>query len=93
MIVGAIGGASYKELIDDYMKTYDNYYSITINTSSEKYDLIEKTNIDAMILYIAEETDITKLKDSDMEIIVTNYLIKNGMTKEQIELLKNKILQ
>ena len=93
MVVGAIGGASYDELISDYMKTYENYYSITIYTSNEKYDLIEKANIDAMIQYIAEETDTSKLKDADMSEIATKYLIKNGMSEEQIKLLKNKLIE
>lgn len=35
----------------------------------------------------------SKLKDADMSEIATKYLIKNGMSEEQIKLLKNKLIE
>ena len=92
MVVGAIGGATYDELIADYMKTYDNYYGITLESSKEKYELIKQSNIDDMLLFMAKSEDLESLKNANMEEIATNYLIRIGMEKEQIDLLKSKIV-
>lgn len=91
MIIGAIAGASYDELINDYMKSYDNYYGITMDGSREKYDLIKISNIDDMILYMTGLNDINKAKEADLSELATNYLIKLGMSRDEIDLLKSKI--
>lgn len=92
MVIGALGGATYNELVDDYMKTYDNYYKIKENNSKEKYELIKKANIDDMILYITGENSIPNLKDANISELATNYLIKIGMDENQIKVLKSKII-
>ena len=91
MIVGALAGATYDELIDDYMKTYDEYYGITIEKSREKYNLIKNTYIDEMLLFMTGLDDINKVKEADLSKLAIDYLIKLGMKSDNIELLINKI--
>ena len=54
MILEALAGATYEEIVDDYMVTYDNYYGITKESSPDQYETIKENNIDAMIKYVAE---------------------------------------
>ncbi len=41
MVIEALCGASYEELVEDYFITYHNYYGIEKGTS--KYDLIKRS--------------------------------------------------
>lgn len=39
-LLEALAGASYEEILEDYMATYDNYYGITQDSHPEKYEAI-----------------------------------------------------
>ena len=92
MVVDALGGATLNEIINDYMKTYDNYYRINDINDQEKYNLIKKANIDAMIKYMTEEKNMENLKTSDLSELAEKYLIRIGMNQENINKLKVKII-
>ncbi len=88
MLVEALAGADYREIADDYMVTYDNYYGITAESEPDKYKTILEKNLDAMIRSIVgdESVDITT---ADLSVYAKNYLTKAGMSEEEIaEFLK-----
>ncbi len=93
MVVEGLAGASYDEIINDYMKTYENYYDITTEKDSEKYELIKKMNIDDMLLYVTGLNDVEELKTANIESLMEQYLIRCGMTTEEIDLLRTRIVQ
>ena len=103
MILEALAGATYEEIIDDYMKTYKNYYEIIEKNDKEKYklikqkyvdkmfDAIKENTIDKMIEYLytfAPEESVMQPELSDMAKI---YLQSIGMADSEIEYLKLKI--
>lgn len=45
-IIEAIAGASYEEIVNDYMQTYANIYGITKETHPEEYEAIKTYHID-----------------------------------------------
>ena len=90
MVIEGLAGASYEEIVDDYMITYDNYYGVNINSDKEKYDAIKSNYINDMLKYIADDDPYTgngtiELKDLDWVNIMGRYLIKHGMTEEDID--------
>lgn len=89
-ILEAFMGASYEEIIKDYMITYENYYGV--EKDSEQYNAIAKSNIvnafTTVICKLEKGTDISKLNLSDY---TRKYLLGIGMTDNELELLKNKL--
>ena len=90
MVIEGLAGASYKEMINDYMITYDNYYGVNERTNKEKYEAIKNNYIDDMLRSIADDDSYTgngtiELEDLDWVNIMGRYLIKHGMTEEDID--------
>ncbi len=92
MLVEALAGADYQQIADDYMVTYDNYYGITADSEPDKYQTILEKNLDAMIRSIVgdESIDIT---NTDLSVYAKNYLLKAGMSEEEITAFLNRICE
>lgn len=90
MVIEALAGASYQEIVDDYMLTYANYYEIDEASQPKKYKTIKESNIDDMIEFIVSD-DSVDYKNCDLVPYVKNYLAFAGMSEEQIEALQTKL--
>ncbi len=90
MLIEALAGAKYQEIIDDYMITYDNYYKITQEKDPQRYKTIMEKNIVGMIRSIVgdDKADITK---ADLSGYAKNYLKNGGMSDAQIDRLLEKL--
>ncbi len=84
IVLEALMSATYKEIVDDYMKTYDNYYGIV--KGDPKYEIIKKRNVDAMLSFICNGSDYTK---GDLSSYAKEYLIKGGMSLDEVNSLIN----
>lgn len=87
-IIEALCNASYQEIVDDYMLTYQNYYGITKENDSEKYNYIKETNIDAMLKFI---TGTDELEEVNTKEATKSFLINYGMDEANIDSLINKL--
>ena len=83
MLIEMLCGASYQEIVDDYMITYDNYYGINEAKDKAKYDIILEKNLIAMMHTVAGSKTVD-LKTADLSGLAKDYLLKAGMTEEQI---------
>ncbi len=84
-------GASYNEVLDDYMKTYENYYSITKESDPDKYNAIKDTKFDDFVdylLYSYAEKGSAVRTQGDFHAVAVNYLKYGGMSEDQIATLK-----
>ena len=90
ILIEALCGASYQEIADDYMLTYENYYGISEETDPEKYDTIKGRNLDAMLKEIVsdESVDISK---ADLSGYAKDYMLRIGMNEENIDQLRDKL--
>jgi len=89
ILIEALAGSSYQEIVDDYMLTYDNYYWISENSDNLKYNLIKQQNVDAMLHFIADsDEDLSKI---DLSAAARSYLLEMGMEEEQITSFLNRI--
>lgn len=96
-VIEGLAGATYEEIVADYMKTYDNYNGVNENTNKEKYDALKIDLIDEMLRYIADDDPWTgngtiELSDLDWVNVMGRYLTKNGMSDEDIENWYNNVV-
>lgn len=89
MVLGALCGATYNELVDDYFITYQNYYGIEKGT--DKYEAIKEIHIDEMIRYVFGFNEKTKLLGATYYTSATNYLLSIGLEQDQLDSLQDKL--
>ena len=89
MVIEALCGATYEELIDDYFITYHNYYGI--EKGSNKYDVIKSLHIDEMIRYVFDFKKTVNLLGANYLNQVNDYLLAIGLTQEQINAVQTKL--
>lgn len=92
MLVEALSGAGYDEIVTDYMITYDNYYGITKENDEKRYNLIVEQVLNPMINGMAGE-EISDFAKADLTAYAEKYLADGGMSSEQIAALKEKIVK
>ena len=89
MVIEALCGATYEELIGDYFITYKNYYGIEKDT--DKYDAIKELHIDEMIRYVFSFEKSVNLLGANYHSKANDYLLNIGLTQEQINTLQTKL--
>ena len=92
MLIEALAKASYEEIEADYMKTYANYYRIDKSNDKEKYQIILERNLDGMIVFMVNDAGID-FKNCDLSIYAENYLQRCGMSEEQIQAFKERLME
>ena len=93
VLLEALAGASYEEMRTDYLKTYENYYSVTSAETPEKYDAITALYFDAFVSYLHGTEDVEELKSADYVQDAVDYLIAGGMTQAEAEELREFITE
>ncbi|MCR5583444.1 MAG: tyrosine-protein phosphatase [Eggerthellaceae bacterium] len=91
LLLEALCGASYDELAADYMASYANYYGITKDSETDRYDAIRDLNFDGMLRYLANVDDQANLQSIDYAEPARYYLRSSGMTDAQIDALIARI--
>lgn len=91
LLLEALAGASYEEIEQDYMKTYDNYYGITQKSDGAKYDALKELRLYDMLWWLAGLPDGTDLAGMSFKEAAENYLFSAGMTADEVTALE-KIL-
>lgn len=86
MVIEALTGASYDEMRDDYMLTYTDFYKIT-KDDAERYDLISNLYFDDFLATICGTDDADAIKSADYAAAARNYLIRGGMTEDEVDQL------
>lgn len=91
LLVEALAGATYGEIVDDYMTTYFNYYAITKAFDKERYTTIVENVLNPMIETIVGQS-ITLNRDTVIEDYATAYVMQNNaLTEAQINTIKTAI--
>lgn len=80
LLLEALVGFSEEEILNDYMKTYDNYYGINPSTNLKSYNAIKNVYYDSFINYL-----------NDLEQGSKKYLLDNGMSQDDLNNLINKL--
>lgn len=81
----AFTGASYKEIIEDYMKTYENYYGVKKNT--RQYEVLSQN----IIKNIKKAFAVEDLENTNLQKAAEDYFARLGLSKDEIGALKKKL--
>ena len=87
MLLEALAGASYEEIVEDYMITYDNYYHITSQSDPDRYRTIVENVLDPMVRLMAGLEDSADLTQADLAAGAADFLQGAGMSREEIDAL------
>jgi hypothetical protein len=85
-LLGAIMDASTKEIYNDYVKSYENYYNVEKGTLA--YEAVEKIISDLFV----EINNGNQVDDSNIKEVAIKYLTERvGLTHEQIYQIQQKL--
>lgn len=87
MLLEALAGASYQQIVDDYMITYDNYYRINATNDAKRFSIIKEQRLDSMLRHVVGAEKGADLASADLSAGARNYLKAVGMTDGQIDQL------
>ena len=91
MVLEALTGASYEEMVDDYMASHDNYYGVNPDDEPERYKVIKKEGIDSMLHYLIGDEGVDLASVSDYEGYAKDYLKSIGVNEEEIQRLVERL--
>lgn len=80
-------GATYDEIVADYLITYDNYYGITPASDSDVCNALVSLRLNTCLMYYAGVDDESLLPAVDYAKAFSNYLLTHGMSPEQLNAL------
>ena len=87
ILLEALAGANYEELLLDYMITYDNFYGINETATPEKYAATVQIRFRDILDWLAGTPKGTDLSGQIFEKQAADYLLRAGMTENEIEFL------
>jgi len=79
-------GASYEEVVSDYMETYYNYYGIT--RDDDRYNSISQ---DTIIKELETLFRVEDLKTADLAQCAEAFFLEIGLTEEEVAALRNNL--
>ena len=76
-------GATYDEVVADYMTTYVNYYHL--EEGSEQYEAVKNSNIVSILTNITGAAEGTDLTTVDLAAAAEDYMLDAGLTADPAE--------
>lgn len=100
VLLQSLCGATYQEMLDDYMVTYDNYYNLTKESDETAYAYIQELKFNDMVNYLLTfDSSVTAKGDGTYDfanVLPSNYakaaeniLKKAGMDDYYLQKLVN----
>ncbi len=90
MLLEALCNATYQEIVDDYMITYDNYYGI--KKGDAKYQIIVDKLLDPMIKSVVND-DTVDYKSVNLSQYAKNWLVAGEMSEHNINTLIDRLTE
>ena len=98
VVLESLCGATYEEMKNDYMVTYDNYYNLTEESDKTAYDYIVDLKFNDMINYLLTfdpsleaqgdgTYDLANVTPENYTTAAANLLTKAGMSEENLQAL------
>ena len=80
-------GATYKEMADDYLTTYENYYDVSPTDDADVCEALLRLRLNPCLMHYAGVDDEAQLPGTDFAKAFADYLLAHGMSQEQIDAL------
>ena len=98
VVLESLCGATYEEMLYDYMVTYDNYYGLTEESDKTAYDYIVELKFNDMINYLLTfdpsleaqgdgTYDLSSVTPENYATAAANLLTKAGMSEDNLQAL------
>ena len=98
LILESLCGASYEEMLYDYMVTYDNYYNLTEASDKTAYDYIVELKFHDIVNYLLSfdpsleaqgdgTYDLASVTKENYATAARNFLAQAGMSEDNIQAL------
>ncbi|MBO4406316.1 MAG: tyrosine-protein phosphatase [Clostridia bacterium] len=92
MLLEMLCGATYQEIVDDYMITYDNYYRITKEKDPARYTAIVDTVLVPMMQSVVGEGGADPA-EADLAGCAESFLKNAGMTGDAVNALRARLMK
>ena len=80
-------GATYGEIVADYLVTYDNYYYINPAKDPVLCNTLVSLRLNTCLMFYANVSDESQLPNIDYAKAFSSYLLSHGMTQQQLDAL------
>ena len=80
-------GATYEEIVADYLVTYDNYYYINLAKDPVLCNTLVSLRLNTCLMFYANVSDESQLPNIDYAKAFSSYLLSHGMTQQQLDAL------
>ena len=80
-------GATYEEIVADYLITYDNFYKINPANARELCNTLVSLRLNTCLMHYADVYDEAQLPNVDYAKAFSNYLLSHGMSQQQLDAL------
>ena len=77
-------GATYEEIVADYLVTYENYYTINPINARDLCNTLVSLRLNTCLMYYAGVDDEAQLPNVDYANAFSNYLLTHGMSSQQV---------
>lgn len=91
LLLEMLAGASYQEMLDDYMLSYDSFYRVTEYSDPQKYDMIQREYFSVLMKSIVTDEHVDQLK-ADLSPYAEQYLKDGGMSEADLEALRTAVM-
>ena len=78
-------GATYEEIVADYLVTYYNYYRITPEKNPDLCNTLVSLRLNTCLMHYAGVDDEEQLPSVDYAKAFSSYLLAHGMNQQQID--------
>lgn len=92
ILLSMLAGASYDEIENDYMQTYKNYYGLTRENDSKKYNVILDVLFIPMVKAIVQNENVD-IKNENLAPYAEKFLLDYGMSAEKLNAFKACIIE
>ncbi len=80
-------GATYEEIVADYLTTYYNYYHIDPENDKPLCNTLVSLRLNTCLLYYSGINNEAQLPDVDYKKAFSSYLLSHGMSQQQLDAL------
>ena len=80
-------GATYEEIVADYLITYDNYFHINPGNNPELCNTLVSLRLNTCLMHYAGISDEAQLPKADYAKAFSSYLLSHGMSQQQLDAL------
>ncbi|MBO7539893.1 MAG: tyrosine-protein phosphatase [Prevotella sp.] len=80
-------GATYEEMVTDYLITYSNYFHITPAKDPDICNALVSLRLNMCLMYYAGVSDESQLPNVDYAKAFSDFLLSHGMSRQQLDAL------